>query len=88
MRLKDSNLKIVFDLSEKSMKVDPKEIIIKLFDEKLKLYQECQLMLHIVSYASSKASCESIVESLVSAYEYASDERKGFTDLSQAGGQG
>ena len=75
-------MRILVDLSEKNKKVDPKQILIQLFDEKLKLYQDIQLVLHIVSYAATKSSVESVIESIVSSYEYASDTRKGFKEES------
>ena len=75
-------MQILVDLSEKNKKVDPKQILIQLFDEKLKLYQDIQLVLHIASYAATKSSVESVIESIVSSYEYASDTRKGFKEES------
>ena len=73
-------MQILVEFSEKNKKVDPKQILIQLFDEKLKLYQDIQLVLHIASYAATKSSVESVIESIVSSYEYASDTRKGFKE--------
>ena len=73
-------MRILVELSDKNKKVDPKQILIQLFDEKLKYYQDIQLVLHIASYAATKSSVESVMESIVSSYEYSSDSRKGFKE--------
>ena len=66
---------ILVELSEKNQKVDPKQILVQLFDEKLKLYQDIQLVLHIASYAPTKSIIDSVIESIVSSYECLSDPR-------------
>ena len=75
-------MRILVDLSEKNKRVDPKQILIQLFDKKLKLFENIQLVLHIASCAATKSSVESVMESIVSSYEYASDSRKGFKEES------
>ena len=65
---------ILVELSEKNQKVDPKQILVQLFDEKLKLYQDIQLVLHIASYAPTKSIIDSVIESIVSSYECLSDQ--------------
>ena len=60
--------------------MSPKQILIKLFDEKLEFYQDIQLILHIASYAATKSSMESVIEGVLSSYEYSSDPRKGFKE--------
>ena len=42
---------------------DSREIELKLFDWKLKLYEDIQIILHIISVAATKSSCESRIES-------------------------
>ena len=75
-------MQILVEFSEKNKKVDPKQILVRFFDEKLKLYQDIQLVLHIASYAATKSRIESVIESIVSSYEYSSDPRKGFNEES------
>ena len=75
-------MRILVKLTKESNSVDPKNILIQLLDPKLKHYEDIQLILHIASYAATKSSVESVMESIVSSYEYASDNRKGFTENS------
>ena len=75
-------MRILVKLTKESKSVDPKNILIQLLDPKLKLYEDIQLVLHIASYAATKSSVESVMESIVSSYEYASDNRKGFREES------
>ena len=75
-------MRILVKLTDKSKKVDPKQILVQLFDEKENHYQDIQLILHIASCAATKSSVESVMESIVSSYEYASDSRKGFKEES------
>ena len=42
---------------------DSREIELKLFDWKLKLYEDIQIILHIISVAAMKSSFESVRES-------------------------
>ena len=73
-------MRLLIELSDKNKKVDPKQILVQLFDEKLKYYQDIQLILHIASCAATKSSVESVMESIVSSYEYSWDSRKGFKE--------
>ena len=73
-------MRILIELSDKNKKVDPKQILVQLFDEKLKYYRDIQLILHIASCAATKSSVESVMESIVSSYEYSWVSRKGFKE--------
>ena len=64
--------------SEQILDLDSREIVVKLLDSKMKLYENIQIILHIISVAATKSSCESILESYVSQYEYACDSRSSF----------
>ena len=72
----------VADLSPDDLSddLDPREILQDLFSEKKKLFEDCQVILHIASTAATKSSCESIIESYVSEYEYTSNSRKNFSE--------
>ena len=50
-----------------------REIVEKLSESKMKLYEDIQLILHIISVAAMTSSCESILESYDSHYEFASE---------------
>ena len=64
--------------SEQILDLDSREIVVKLLDSKMKLFENIQIILHIISVAAKKSSCESILESYVSQYEYACDSRSSF----------
>lgn len=59
-------------------KIDPLAVLTKLFSTKENHFFGIEVILHICGYSSLKSSCESILESFVSEYEYASDPRKNF----------
>ena len=59
-------MQILVEFSQKNKKVDPKQILVQLFDEKCKLFHMIQIVLHIASYAATKSSVESVMESIVS----------------------
>ena len=59
-------------------KIDPLAMLTTLFSTKEKHFDGIQVILHIMGYSSLKSSCESILETFVSEYEYASDPRKNF----------
>ena len=63
---------------DENCKIDPLEILTKLFSTKEEHFDGIQIILHIMGYSSLKSSCESILETFVSEYEYASDPRKNF----------
>ena len=66
-------------LCVKDMKdIDSREVFRKLFSTKDKLYEDVQVILHISAVAATKSSCESVLESYVSQYEYTSNHRKNF----------
>ena len=61
-------------------KIDPREILSKLLSHKGQLFQDIQCILHIMGYCATKSSCESVLESYVSQYEYTIDMRKNFRE--------
>ena len=63
-------------------KIDPLAILTTLFSTKEEHFEGIQVILHIMGYSSLKSSCESILETFVSEYEYASDPRKNFHEES------
>ena len=63
-------------------KIDPLAILTKLFSTKENHSFGIEVILHICGYSSLKSSCESILESFVSEYEYANDPRKNFHEES------
>ena len=58
--------------------IDSREVFRKMFSTKDKLYEDVQVVLHISAVAATKSSCESVLESYVSQYEYTSNQRKNF----------
>jgi len=52
----------------------------KLFDENEKLFEGIETVLHTAAVAAVKSSCESVVESFVSKYEYHSNSRRNLDD--------
>ena len=58
--------------------IDSREVFRKMFSTKDKLYEDIQVILHISAVAATKSSCESVLESYVSQYEYTSNQRKNF----------
>lgn len=61
-------------------KIDPRQILSKLLSQKNKLYEDIQCVLHVMTYCATKSSCEAVLESYVSQYEYTVDMRKTFTE--------
>ena len=64
------------DLSD----IDSREVLKDLFNVEKKLFEDCQVILHIASTAATKSSCEAIIESYVSQYEYTANSRKNFSE--------
>ena len=64
------------DLSD----IDSREVLKDLFNVEKKLFEDCQVILHIASTAAMKSSCEAIIESYVSQYEYTANSRKNFSE--------
>ena len=58
-----------FEKSSKEQSISKKLIMI-LLDSKYELYRKCELVVHGITVASLKFNVESVVESLVSQYEY------------------
>ena len=58
--------------------LDSREVFKKFFSTKDKLYEGIQVVLHVSAVAATKSSCESVLESYVSQYEYTSTHRKNF----------
>ena len=57
-------------------KIDSRELFLDLFKTTEKKYEQIQVILHIVSCAATKVSCESVLETFVSEFEYAINSRK------------
>ena len=64
------------DLSD----IDSREVLKDLFNVEKKLFEDFQVILHIASTAATKSSCEAIIESYVSQYEYTANSRKNFSE--------
>ena len=58
--------------------LDSREVFKKFFSTNDKLYEGIQVVLHVSAVAATKSSCESVLESYVSQYEYTSTHRKNF----------
>ena len=63
-------------LEENGNKLKSLEIWKRLFKRTNLLYEGIELVLHCAATAAVKSSCESVVESLVSKYEYHSNSRR------------
>ena len=61
-------------------KIDSRELFLDLFKTTEKKYEQIQVILHIVSCAATKVSCESVLETFVSEFEYAINSRKNFNE--------
>ena len=61
-------------------KIDSRELFLDLFKTTEKKYEQIQVILHIVSCAATKVSCESVLETFVSEFEYAINSRKNFSE--------
>ena len=59
-------------------KIDPLAIVTKLFNTKESHFEDIQVILHIFGYSALKNTCESVLETFVSEYEYANDRWKNF----------
>ena len=59
---------------------DTKQIISRLFSSKEKLYEDIQIVNHIISVAATKSTTESVIESFVSQYEYGNNSRRNYVE--------
>ena len=57
--------------NEQILDLDSREIVVKLLDWKMKVYEDVQIVLHIKSLAVEKSNCESILVSYASQFLYA-----------------
>ena len=68
------------DCDEEYVIPDTKQIIARLFSSKEKIYEDIQIINHVISVAASKSTTESVIESFVSQYEYGSNSRKNYSE--------
>ena len=62
------------------IEMDPKQVIMRLFNSTEKLYEDIQIINHTIAVAATKSTTESIIESFVSEYEYTSHSRANYTE--------
>ena len=60
--------------------IEPRKVILRLFNSSEKLYENLQIVNHIIAVAVTKSSTESVLESYVSMYEYTSNSRKNYSE--------
>ena len=65
---------------EELQAIDSRELFLDLFKTTEKKYEQIQVILHIISCAATKVSCESVLETFVSEFEYAINSRKNFSE--------
>ena len=65
-------------------KIDPKDILKLFVKSDLKLFNNCEMIIHAIMCASVKISVESIVESMISVYENHVDGNRNLDDDSAA----
>ena len=74
-------VRILSELTQGMEKIDPVKLLSQMMSEE-KLYDKIQVILHIISYSALKSSCESVLESVISEYEYAWESRKRYLEQS------
>ena len=60
--------------------IDAKHTIARLFSSTEKLYENIQIINHIISVAATKSTAESVIEAFVSQWEYGSTSRKNYSE--------
>lgn len=60
--------------------IDAKQTIARLFSTTEKLYEDIQIINHIISVAATKSTTESVIEAYVSQWEYGSNSRKNYSE--------